>query len=544
MIPIAITTRMRRSRLHEQSLESKSIFEVKEKSDAKRYLLYADNHPEKLLQYLWSDPDMLIQKGQPLKLGNRTSVVKLQLTDRAYVVKRYNLRNNLHTFVHGFLRSRARRCWESALLLHEQGINTPRPVAFLEQRIYGLGMRSFLVTEYEPGKRLCDYFSQQRFALARSANNQNAWLQNQHQFLKELSSIWNKLAAGKLTHGDMKLANFLVSESGTLSLIDLDSMRKHNSDLTWEWARRKDWMRLLRDLQAYPEFIQNLRVVTRAQDPALIPAREELHCNELFQHLLRSHGLNSVTEFLQTDRGEMLRRLPDRENWRIDLRGPKDQGCHAYLKKHRPHQPSLFKPSWISSSEVSPGEVEAENIRALEAYDIPTMTLIAHGKRVEDNGRQESFVLTEELKNFQQLDLFLEERFGAATDPRDPNLKKLLNAVAEVASRFHAAGFNHRDFYTCHFFVKEQSTPDVRFEVRLIDLQRVQRRKHSLRRWIVKDLAQLAYSSPKRLIDCGMRMRFVKRYFAIHKLGPAEKKLIRSVVAKENFMKWKLGAYR
>ena len=67
--------------------------------------------------------------------------------------------------------------------------------------------------------------------------------------------------------------------------------------------------------------------------------------------------------------------------------------------------------------------------------------------------------------------------------------------MAEIARRFHAAGYNHRDFYTCHFLVKEPAPGQ--FDVRLIDLQRVQRRRWFRRRWIVKDLAQLAYSAPR-----------------------------------------------
>src|SRR5690606_27146294 len=110
----------------------------------------------------------------------------------------------------------------------------------------------------------------------------------------------------------------------------------------------------------------------------------------------------------------------------------------------------------------------------------------------------ESFILTEELQGFTQLDHFLQKRFppleGNRAAPRDPHLMKLIAEVASVAAKFHRLGYNHRDLYCCHFFIKE--TEPGEFKVNLIDLQRVEHRRHFRSRWLVKDLGQLAYSAP------------------------------------------------
>jgi heptose I phosphotransferase len=120
-------------------------------------------------------------------------------------------------------------------------------------------------------------------------------------------------------------------------------------------------------------------------------------------------------------------------------------------------------------------------------------------------------------------------------------LRTLTYDVADLARKFHQLGYNHRDFYCCHFFVKE--TEPARYQIHLIDLQRVEHRKHLRRRWIVKDLAQLAYSAPREQISCSDKLAFIKRYLGVVKLRPQDKRLIRQVLAKQTLMEWQLGKH-
>ena len=137
------------------------------------------------------------------------------------------------------------------------------------------------------------------------------------------------------------------------------------------------------------------------------------------------------------------------------------------------------------------------------------MRLVAYGEHLHADGLFESFVLTDELDGYDAARPFPRPavcRARAAPDARrDPDLGRAHPPRGRtVARRFHAAGYNHRDLYCCHFFVKEPEPG--RFEIRLIDLQRVQRRRRFRRRWIVKDLAQLAYSAPR--IGSSVRTRW------------------------------------
>ncbi|HWA99062.1 MAG TPA: lipopolysaccharide kinase InaA family protein [Pirellulales bacterium] len=264
-----------------------------------------------------------------------------------------------------------------------------------------------------------------------------------------------------------------------------------------------------------------------------------------FRRSLQSAGLETFDDVMNATSGTKLRAVATRENWRFDLPAVEDRPRGAYLKKHRVPKWSLRLRSWLRlAPRISDGRQEAENIAALERDGIPAMRLIAFGERLTAAGRLDSFVLTEALEGFTQLDHYLRRRFAprsASPGPRDRSLSQLIDRVADVARRFHACGYNHRDLYCCHFFIRE-AEPDE-FCVRLIDLQRVQQRRWFRRRWIVKDLAQLSYSAPIERLGPTQRMAFIKRYLGVRKLGPADKRLIRSVLAKHDRMQRRLGPH-
>jgi heptose I phosphotransferase len=190
----------------------------------------------------------------------------------------------------------------------------------------------------------------------------------------------------------------------------------------------------------------------------------------------------------------------------------------------------------------SAGRLEAENLRSLAALGIDVPRLVAFGQRLAPDGRLDSFLLTEELYGYCELQDFLQRRFvPCAQRPggRDAELERLILQVASIARRFHAAGYNHRDLYSCHFLVKEVSPG--RFDVRLIDLQRMQRRQWFRRRWIVKDLAQLASMLPADWVRCRDKVLFLRHYLDVARLRRGDKRLIRDVVRKQRLIQRRQG---
>ena len=94
---------------------------------------------------------------------------------------------------------------------------------------------------------------------------------------------------------------------------------------------------------------------------------------------------------------------------------------------------------------------------------------------------------------------------------------------------FHQTGFVHRDLYLSHIFV---DTGDGRPTFRLIDLARVFRPRWFRRRWIVKELASLNFSTPPNSATATDRLRFLRVYLGRDRLEAADRRLIRRVVGK------------
>jgi hypothetical protein len=275
---------------------------------------------------------------------------------------------------------------------------------------------------------------------------------------------------------------------------------------------------------------------------------------------LLSAGLATFEQVMATTAGRCKRVLSDRENWYLpggdsvhstqysvlSTRIAANEGTVAssaakthhitgsqspgyYLKKHRGRSWRTWLAAVLGFTPPhSPGRVEAENAIALNALGIDVMPLTAYGEKLHADGRLESFLLSEELEGYCELQDFIAQQFAPAGDKK--HLHRLITQVASIARRFHAAGFNHRDFYCCHFLIKEVS-PGA-FDVRLIDLQRVQRRRWFRRRWIVKDLAQLASMSPDAHVGCREKILFLRTYLGVKKLRPHDKQLVRAVLGK------------
>lgn len=259
---------------------------------------------------------------------------------------------------------------------------------------------------------------------------------------------------------------------------------------------------------------------------------------------LQQAGMSAFEDVMGTSDGCCLRALKDRENWHLQLHDDHRQPRGVYLKKH--HVRTLRSVLWAkfgSGPAQSAGRIEAENVGRMSADGIAVMKLLAYGEKLHADGLLESFVLTEELQGYIELHYFLRRRFARcasnSTRKTRRELGRLIRLVAETARRLHTAGYNHRDLYCCHFFVKEVAVG--KFDVKLIDLQRVQYRRRFRRRWLVKDLAQLAWSIPRECVRCTDRIAFMRHYLGVRKLRAADKRLIREVMAKQQVLARRLG---
>ena len=81
------------------------------------------------------------------------------------------------------------------------------------------------------------------------------------------------------------------------------------------------------------------------------------------------------------------------------------------------------------------GRTEAQYAGALAALGIDVMPLVAYGERLHRDGLLESFLVTEELAGYQELQAFLRGRFpprSAADRQCQTELRRIVLAVAEM----------------------------------------------------------------------------------------------------------------
>jgi heptose I phosphotransferase len=208
--------------------------------------------------------------------------------------------------------------------------------------------------------------------------------------------------------------------------------------------------------------------------------------------------------------GEVFRALAGRRTLRFTLEG------HGYFVKTHDGVgwQEIVKNLVQLRLPVLGARNEWQAIRRLEELGVATMKIAGYGERGRIPARRQSFLVTDELADTVSLEDF------CRTWPSDPpplELKRaIIEKVANIAERLHNNGVNHRDFYICHFLLDRKSLhlpfDSGALTLFLIDLHRVQLRASTPRRWILKDLAGLSFSSMHIGLTRRDLFRFMKSY--------------------------------
>jgi len=151
-------------------------------------------------------------------------------------------------------------------------------------------------------------------------------------------------------------------------------------------------------------------------------------------------------------------------------------------------------------------------IQKLEQLGVETMRLAGYGHVGLNPAQQQSFVITEELANCISLEDYC--RDWPETPPPFAHKRRLVERVAEMTRRLHRNGINHRDLYICHFLLQlPWDGQEETLHLHLIDLHRVQIRKQTPQRWVVKDVGSLHFSSMEIGLTQRDLLRFLRVYF-------------------------------
>lgn len=243
---------------------------------------------------------------------------------------------------------------------------------------------------------------------------------------------------------------------------------------------------------------------------------------------IRNARLDSLDALFAIKDGQSLTKV-GLDNWRTRMRIvlPGLQGERVYFLKRfeRPPSRALRAMRRSGNGARSFAFNEWAWVQRLSAAGVPCLQGVAVGQELRGGREVRSAIITAQVPG-QSLESWCKEW----THKDRVTIRSLIPAVASLVRKLHAAGLFHRDLYLCHIFFDPQRP--IADGLCLIDLQRVIQPSWRRGRWAVKDLAALNYSAPADLVSRKDRVRFLRLYLGVEKLGGSGKALAYRVVGK------------
>jgi heptose I phosphotransferase len=225
--------------------------------------------------------------------------------------------------------------------------------------------------------------------------------------------------------------------------------------------------------------------------------------------------------------------------------GGRTERLSVYLKRHYrlPWWHGLLATLWPEGT-WSLALKEWRHLQWARQQGIPVPDAVAAAEYIGPWGRLRSVVAVEELAGM----LPLHEAIPLAASRLDPPTfrrwkRSLVIEMARVAHLLHDRRCFHKDLYLCHFYIPATDTfalppadaagkPVWQGRVYLIDLHRLAHHPWSWRIWLMKDLAQLLYSSEMAGVDPRDRLCFWRHYRGRGRRPGADRWLRRFVLFK------------
>jgi heptose I phosphotransferase len=244
---------------------------------------------------------------------------------------------------------------------------------------------------------------------------------------------------------------------------------------------------------------------------------------DLDEHLRVHVPKDNAFDWLMNVEGKVHRAVKNRRTVEFELGGKR-----YFIKAHRgAGWGEVLKNYFYGRAPIVSAEPEWRAIEALRSLGIATPIVAGKGLRGRAPAHLESFVVLHALEGMISLEDLTRGWRGVRGRTRVLLKRALLQRIAQIARRMHGAGLNHRDFYLCHFLVRDRDwtkwTPVDPVELTLIDLHRVQQRPRVPERWLVKDLGGLLFSA----LDAGLTQRDLLRFISTYRQEPWREVLTR-----------------
>ncbi len=201
------------------------------RQDLYRFSVWRRDQESPALDQVLLEPDQSMDGGTYLKQGNTATVARAEINGQTRVIKRYNIKNWRHQLSRCWRPTRGWRSWHNAHYLLFNGLQTPQPIALIEERFGPLRGRAFFICDYVAGTDLKTVL-------------QTADPEQRQQLTEEFAGIVRRYYQAGISHGDMKADNFIVTPEG-ITIIDLDPMQHHRRKPALEAALKKDIRRFL-----------------------------------------------------------------------------------------------------------------------------------------------------------------------------------------------------------------------------------------------------------------------------------------------------------
>ena len=244
-----------------------------------------------------------------------------------------------------------------------------------------------------------------------------------------------------------------------------------------------------------------------------------------------------VFALLQTLDGEVVRDKEGRQTMKFQL-----DGKSYYRKMHTGiGWREIFKNFLQLKMPVTGASNEWLAINRVHELGLDSLNALAYGCKGHNPAKKLSFLVTEELSNTLSLAQYAEQ--WPNKPPAPSERRALIRKVATIARIIHGAGINHRDLYICHFLLDLSPGPNnTKDDPRLflVDLHRAQMRTTVPRRWLVKDIASIYFSS----LDIGLTKKDAYLFLQVYFDRPLREILTRHEVLLDSVTKRAVQLYR
>jgi len=259
---------------------------------------------------------------------------------------------------------------------------------------------------------------------------------------------------------------------------------------------------------------------------------ESFFIDPVYEPALNALGLNSFDAVFIFNQAKNLSKnnlAPFRSRLQFEIKSPESSvPVTLFLKRYdNPPICTQLKNWFAARGRKSCGSIEFETAQQLTEAGINAPKTIAHGTQRAAIFEKRSFVITEKIPDAEALERKLPDYFDGPETVQNIKLRReFIARLAVFIRKFHETNFRHRDLYLSHIFYSDNGN------FYLIDLARAFKPFVFGRRFQIKDIAQLYYSSPRKYFSGTDRLRFYKNYTGRGKMTKSDRDFIRKVIKK------------